>query len=130
MLMVKQQVNDYDYDYDDRINRHLSKCKEVLSESDYTLVGKYHTQMIITSLAVATQSKNLEIIASLSSMEKMITNCNACLKDDFDYCLNYGICSNFPSKPILNLQQNIKDVKNQTNDFTDDWNEQSNAIDP
>ena len=70
MLMVKQQVNDYDYDYDcdDRINRHLSKCKEVLSESDYTLVGKYHTQMIITSIAVATQSKNLEIIASLSSM--------------------------------------------------------------
>jgi len=130
MLMVKQQVNNYDYDYENRINRHLSKCKEVLSESDYTLVGKYHIQMIITSLAVATQSKNLEIMASLSSMEKMITNCNACLKDDFDYCVNYGMCSNFPSKPILNLQQNIKDVKNQTNDFTDDWNEQSNAIDP
>ena len=68
MLMVKQQVNDYDYDYDNRINRHLTKCKEVLSKSDYTLVGKYHTQMIITSMAVATQSKNLEIIASLSSM--------------------------------------------------------------
>ncbi|HIH99822.1 MAG TPA: hypothetical protein HA352_04995, partial [Nitrosopumilus sp.] len=66
--MVKQQVNDYDYDYDNRINRHLTKCKEVLSKNDYTLVGKYHTQMIITSMAVATQSKNLEIIASLSSM--------------------------------------------------------------
>ena len=130
MLMVKQQVNDYDYDYDNRINRHLSKCKEVLSESDDALVKKYHTQMIITYLAVATQSKNLEMMASLSSMEKMITNCNACLKDDFDYCVNYGMCSNFPSKLILNLQQNIKDVKNQTNDFTDDWNEQSNAIDP
>tara|TARA_B110000438_G_scaffold133258_1_gene129155 strand:- start:613 stop:1494 length:882 start_codon:yes stop_codon:yes gene_type:complete len=37
MLMVKQQVNDYDYDYDNRINRHLSKCKEVLSESDYVM---------------------------------------------------------------------------------------------
>ena len=128
--MVKQQVNDYDYDYDNRVNLHLSKCKEVLSESDNALVKKYHTQMIITYLAVATQSKNLEMMASLSSMEKMITNCNACLKDDFDYCVNYGMCSNFPSKPISNLQQNIKDVKNQTNDFTDDWNEQSNAIDP
>jgi integrase/recombinase XerD len=68
MLMVKQQVNDQDYDYDNRINRHLSKCKEVLSQNDCELVKKYHTQMIITSMAIATQSKNLEIIASLSSM--------------------------------------------------------------
>ena len=78
MLMIKQQVNDYDYDYDydydhdhdydHRINHHLAKCKEVLSESDYELVTKYHTQMIITSMAVATQAKNLEVIASLSSM--------------------------------------------------------------
>ena len=66
--MVKQQADDRDYDYDNRINRHLSKCKEVLSESDYTLVKKYHTQMIITSLAVATQSKSLEVIASLSTL--------------------------------------------------------------
>ena len=58
----------------------------------------------------------------------MIITCNACLKDDFDYCVNYGTCSDFPSKPISNLQQNIKDVKNQTNDFTNDWNERSNAI--
>ena len=50
--MVKQQVNDYDYDYDNRINRHLSKCKEVLSESDYTLLKKYHTQMIIGTIMV------------------------------------------------------------------------------
>jgi integrase/recombinase XerD len=68
MLMVKQQVDDQDYDYDNRINRHLSKCKEVLSQNDCELVKKYHTQMIITSMAIATQSKNLEIIASLSSM--------------------------------------------------------------
>ena len=68
MLMVKQQVDDQDYDYDNRINRHLSRCKEVLSQNDCELVKKYHTQMIITSMAIATQSKNLEIIASLSSM--------------------------------------------------------------
>ena len=68
MLMVKQQADDQDYDYDNRINRHLSRCKEVLSQNDCELVGKYHTQMIITSMAIATQSKNLEIIASLSSM--------------------------------------------------------------
>ena len=68
MLMVKQQVDDQDYDYENRINRHLSKCKEVLSQNDCELVKKYHTQMIITSMAIATQSKNLEIIASLSSM--------------------------------------------------------------
>ena len=66
--MVKQQVDDQDYDYENRINRHLSKCKEVLSQNDCELVKKYHTQMIITSMAIATQSKNLEIIASLSSM--------------------------------------------------------------
>ena len=58
----------------------------------------------------------------------MTITCNACLKDDFDYCVNYGTCSDFPRKPISNLQQNIKDVKNQTNDFVSDWNERSNAI--
>ena len=70
MLMVKQQVDDQDYDYDNRINRHLSKLKECVSQNDYSLVEKYHTQMIITSMAVAAQSKNLEIMASLSSMGK------------------------------------------------------------
>jgi len=68
MLMVKQQFNDYDYDYDNRINRHLAKIKGSVSQSDYTLVEKYHTQMIISSMAVATQAKNLEVIASLSTM--------------------------------------------------------------
>ena len=68
MLMVKQQVDDQDYDYENRINRHLSKCKEVLSQNDCELVKKYHIQMIITSMVIATQSKNLEIIASLSSI--------------------------------------------------------------
>ena len=68
--MVKQQVDDHDYDYDNRINRHLRKLKECVSQNDYSLVEKYHTQMIITSMAVAAQSKNLEIMASLSSMGK------------------------------------------------------------
>jgi len=58
----------------------------------------------------------------------MITNCKACLKDDFDNCTNDGTCPNFPSKPISNLQQNIKDVKNQVNDFINDWNEQAANI--
>jgi hypothetical protein len=38
MLMVNQQADDQDYDYDNRINRHLSRCKEVLSQNDYELV--------------------------------------------------------------------------------------------
>ena len=70
MLMVKQQVNDQDYDYDIPINRHLSKLKQCVSQNAYSLVETYHTQMIITSMAVAAQSKNLEIMASLSSMGK------------------------------------------------------------
>ncbi len=68
MLMAKQQADDQDYDYDNRIRRHLANCKERLSQSDYKLVEKYHTQMILTSLKVATQSKSLEVIASLSDM--------------------------------------------------------------
>ena len=64
--MVKQQFNDYDYD--NRINRHLAKIKKCVSQSDYTLIEKYHTQMIISSMTVATQAKNLEVIASLSTM--------------------------------------------------------------
>ena len=66
--MAKQQFNDYDYDYDNHINRHLAKIKKCVSQSDYTLIEKYHTQMIISSMTVATQAKNLEIIASLSTM--------------------------------------------------------------
>jgi len=66
--MAKQQADDQDYDYDNRIRRHLANCKERLSQSDYKLVEKYHTQMILTSLKVATQSKSLEVIASLSDM--------------------------------------------------------------
>jgi len=68
MLMVKQQVDEQDYDYDNRISRHLAKIKECVSQSDYTLLEKYHTQMIISSMAMATQAKNLEIISSLSTM--------------------------------------------------------------
>ena len=68
MLMSKQQLVDQDYDYDNRIRRHLANCELRLSKSDYKLVEKYHTQMILTSLKVATQSKSLEVIASLSDM--------------------------------------------------------------
>ena len=64
----KQQADDQDYDYDNRIARHLRNCKERLSESDYKLVEKYHEQMIMTSLKVATISKCLEQVASLSDM--------------------------------------------------------------
>ena len=68
MLMSKQQVDDHDYDYQNRISRHLSNCEKRLSKSDFKIVQKYHEQMILTSLKVATISKNLEIIASLSDM--------------------------------------------------------------
>ena len=68
MLRAKQQVNDEDYDYSNRIRRHLANCKETLSQSDFKLVEKYHEQMILTSLARATIAKNLEVIASLSDM--------------------------------------------------------------
>ena len=68
MLMSKQQVDDQDYDYDNRIRRHLANCKERLSQSDFKLVQKYHEQMILTSLKLATISKSLEEIASLSDM--------------------------------------------------------------
>ena len=68
MLMSKQQVDDQDYDYDNRIRRHLANCKERLSQSDFKLVQKYHEQMILTSLKSATISKSLEEIASLSDM--------------------------------------------------------------
>ena len=64
----KQQADDQDYDYDNRIARHLRNCKERLSESDYKLVEKYHEQMIMTSLKVATISTSLEKVASLSDM--------------------------------------------------------------
>jgi hypothetical protein len=78
--MVKQQFNDYDYD--NRINRHLAKIKKCVSQSDYTLVEKYHTQMIISSMAVATQAKNLEVIASLSTMIEQ--EWNIITKDDIN----------------------------------------------
>jgi integrase/recombinase XerD len=68
MLRAKQQADDEDYDYDNRIARHLANCKETLSQSDFKLVEKYHEQMILTSLARATIAKNLEVIASLSDM--------------------------------------------------------------
>ena len=58
MLMSKQQVDDQDYDYDNRIRRHLANCEERLSQSDFKLVLKYHEQMILTSLAISTISKN------------------------------------------------------------------------
>jgi hypothetical protein len=41
MLMVKQQVDDQDYDYDNRINRHLKKLKDCVSQSDCELVKKF-----------------------------------------------------------------------------------------
>jgi len=68
MLRAKQQADDQDYDYDNRIARHLANCEERLSQSDFKLVLKYHEQMILTSLAISTISKNLEVIASLSNM--------------------------------------------------------------
>ena len=68
MLRAKQQADDQDYDYNNRIARHLRNCKERLSQSDFKLVQKYHEQMILTTCGVATVSKNLEEIASLSDM--------------------------------------------------------------
>jgi integrase/recombinase XerD len=68
MLRAKQQADDQDYDYDNRIRRHLANCEERLSQSDFKLVLKYHEQMILTTRKVATISKNLEVIASLSNM--------------------------------------------------------------
>ena len=44
--MIKQQVNDYDYDYDNRINRHLAKIKECVSQK-LNLLGNGEFDVII-----------------------------------------------------------------------------------
>ena len=38
---------------------------------------------------------------TLLSNDKLIANCEFCLKDDFENCLNGGTCPNYPSKPQL-----------------------------
>jgi len=67
-MRVQARKVDRQYYYDGRIQSSKKNLKKILTPSDYRLVEKYDTVMIVGSLKEATRSKHFEIILSLSRM--------------------------------------------------------------
>jgi len=65
---VQARKLDVGYNYESKIESKKKSLKKILSPSDYRLVEKYDTVMVVGSLKLATRTKNLEIILSLSRM--------------------------------------------------------------
>ena len=65
---IQARKVDNQYYYDGRMQSSKKSLKKILIPSDYRLVEKYDTVMVVGSLKLATRTKNLEIILSLSRM--------------------------------------------------------------
>ncbi|AJW71049.1 tyrosine-type recombinase/integrase [Nitrosopumilus adriaticus] len=65
--LAQDQVSHY---YNTQIKRIQNKIKKELSQNNQKLISKYHQEMIIQSLAKATQVKQLQTILTLSKMLK------------------------------------------------------------